>query len=96
MSRLRSLTLGVLALVLPVAVLSAYLLLSREVTALRSVRGDYLAIGVAVVVGMVPAWQLARRGPAAVIVMVGYALVAAIALTGYGLSFVCGVFDDCL
>lgn len=80
----------------PPVVTSLYLLLSRW-----SVRGwpaalDYVALMVAVLVGLIGV-RIAMQNPVRRIVCsVVYACVAALAVAWYSLALVCSVFGDCL
>lgn len=79
------------ALVGPLTVVTAYLLLSRAQT--WSTDLDWVALAVALAVG-VAGLRMARC--AAVVGSMVYVCVAAFVLLWYSLSFVCSVFGDCL
>jgi hypothetical protein len=96
LARLRPSGLVLLAVLLPLLLLTGYLTLTRMVIKLESSVGDWFALVAAVAVGVPPVWHLARRGPSAMLVIVGYALAAGIVLASYSLWFVCGAFGDCL
>jgi hypothetical protein len=83
------------AFVLPVAVLAAYLLISRQDLEF-SVAGDYLALFTAVAVGTVCLWRLVGPVKWRPIAVVLYPLICSAALLMFSLSFLCAVFQECL
>jgi len=93
---LRSSVLSVLAIALPILVITGYLVVTGLFTKLESSAGDIVALSVAVAVGIPPAWRIANRGPSSIIVTFGYVLLAGVVLFFYSLWFVCGAFNDCL
>lgn len=86
----------VLALVGPIVVASAYLTLSRWPVRWWSGGSDYLALALAVLVGVVGVCLVIRGTARRVIASMVYACVAVLAVAWYSLAFVCGAFGDCL
>ncbi len=84
-----------LALVAPIAIMSAYLWLSRDPDWWTSF-SDQAAFVVAVAVGLVGILRLPLQKLARVVLAVLYVPAAGAGLIFFTLSFVCGMFGDCL
>jgi hypothetical protein len=88
------------AILAPILVVSVYLYYSR--THSKDFSGDYIALGLAVLVGMIGVQFLGnnlgwlRKGWVNVAVQLIYICVAAGVLFVYMLSFVCTAFGACL
>jgi hypothetical protein len=83
-------------IVLPVGILSAYLVISRWDSSDFSIVGEYLALGGATATGAVCLWHLIDGAQWRPIAMIVYSLACAAALIVFSLSFVCAVFRECL
>jgi hypothetical protein len=86
----------VLALGGPIVVASAYLTFSRWPIRWWSGGSDYLALALAVLVGVVGICLAVRGAARRIIASVVYACVAVLAVAWYSLAFVCSAFGDCL
>ncbi len=86
----------VLALAGPIVVDSAYLTFSRWPVRWWSEGSDYLALALAVVVGVAGIFLFVRSAARRIIASVVYVCAAFVALTWYSLAFVCRAFGDCL
>jgi hypothetical protein len=86
----------VLALGGPIAVASAYLTFSRWPIRWWSEGSDYLALALAVIVGVVGICLTVRGAARRIIASVVYVCVTLLALTWYSVAFVCSAFGDCL
>jgi hypothetical protein len=96
MKRRTATTGWLLALAGPIVVVSLYLTFSRWPIRWWSGGSDYLALALAVVVGVVGICLVVRGTARRIIVSVVYACVAALAVAWYSLAFVCSAFGDCL
>src|SRR5688572_24480749 len=82
---------------LPFVIMSAYLVLSRRWPERWFIeKGDYLALGVAIAAGMGCAWLIPARWYWRLVVSVAIGVVVGAAMLPYAVSFVCGVFGNCL
>src|SRR5689334_928997 len=84
------------AIVLPVGILSVYLLISRWGSSDFSTAGDYFALGGATAAGAVCLWHLIGSVKWRPIAMIVYPFACCAALVMFSLSFVCAVFGECL
>ena len=84
------------AVVLPVGILTLYLLISRWGSSDFSTAGDYLALGAATAAGAVCVWHFVGAAKWRPIAMILYPLACCAALVMFTLSFVCSVFEECL
>ena len=85
-----------LMITLPVGFASLYLFLSRIPVRWFSETTDYVALFIAVIIGLIPLITLRLSILKTSIVSFFYAPLAAGALGIYSLYFVCIVFRDCL
>lgn len=84
------------AVIGPLLVVSVYLLLSRWPTRSFSTSSDYIAIGVAIAVGLFAIASLNTPTARKITISIIYVPVSAIALLFFTLVFVCIAFGDCL
>jgi hypothetical protein len=92
---IRRALLGAGALVLPLGIVAAYLLVSRQDLEF-SVLGDYVALVTGLAVGVVCLWQALGDARWRSIAIILYTLVCLGALILFSFSFLCAVFHECL
>jgi hypothetical protein len=84
------------AVLLPLAAMASYLILSRGIFDWTPGAGDYLAILLSVAVGVMCLLPLPLTGPWRAVVMTVYFLVSSVALFVFAFAFVCGVYGNCI
>ena len=86
---------ALLSIVVPLALMSAYLLLSR--VAVPSVKGDadFIAVFVSAVAGAVTLWRPLYPRVFKVLFSVAYLPAVAMLLVLYGFTVDCALFHDC-
>lgn len=84
------------ALVAPFVVITAYLFLTRWPAYRWSVASDYVALAVAIAVGIAGLCVAVRSPLRRLMGSVVYVCAAAFVLFWYSLAFVCSTFGDCL
>lgn len=94
MTRRAAATLG--ALFGPLVITTIYLSLSRWPERWFTTESDHLALGLAILAGLIALWSLPMRASHRVIASLGYVPAMGTLLVIAALSFVCGTFGDCL
>jgi hypothetical protein len=84
------------ALVAPFAVITAYLFLSRWPVYNWSAASDYIALAVAIAVGIIGLCVAVRTPLRRLVGSFVYVCAAAFVLFWYSIAFVCSTFGDCL
>ena len=84
------------AAVLPFLVLTIYLLASRWPARWFSVASDEVGLGISALTATACIWLIRVRPLWRVLALVAYIPALYVALTMYGLVFVCSTFSDCM
>ena len=84
------------ALAAPVALLSAYLIVSRWPNRWFNPSTDFIALGISVALGGACLWRLVTVRRWRIVAATVYAAAYCAFLFIFGFSFVCEVFQDCL
>lgn len=96
MRNIRTILGWLVALVVPFTVVTAHLFISRWSAYKWSVASDYVALAVAIAVGVTGLCMAVRSPLRRVVGSVVYVCAATFVLFWYSLSFVCSTFGDCL
>jgi hypothetical protein len=84
------------AVLLPLGIVAAYLVLSRGSTSWFNDTGDLFALGIATGAGALCVWKLIGRTKWQLIAVIVYFLACALTLFAFSFYFLCAVFDECL
>lgn len=84
------------AAVTPFLFMAAYLTFSRWPDPWFTQTSDFVALGIAVLLGAAFLWRVTNRASSKVGMLVLVSLFLAFLLTGFSFAFVCGLFGDCL
>gem|GEM_PF-3311849 len=84
------------AVLLPLGILAAYLVLSRWPTSWFNDASDLFALGIATAAGALCVWNLIGRAKWRLIAVVVYFLVCTVTLFAFTFSFLCAVLGECL
>jgi hypothetical protein len=84
------------AVLLPLGILAAYLVLSRWPKSWFNDASDLFALGIATAAGGLCVWSLIGRARWLLIAVAVYFLACAFSLLAFSFSFLCAVFEECL